>query len=433
MDKQQVRVLILDDEKPFRDILTEIVTDAGFIPIPVDKLKDAQNILRKMKIDIVVTDVSLQGAKQGIWLLDDIRRMHEELKEGPFVIVVSGSDQMGLRETQLISVDYREIVVAFFSKRDFIDKQMLDVLRKTIDNERNISSKDNNQLIPESDDLSYSVKDQPWHVSEFPPTTEMDFHQIEALKNEIDVVLITATDEEIKAVMRMLEPYPRRKGILKVFIGPETYYLGKFGEHRAAVTKCRMGSIGEGSVILATEQAQRIWQPRAVIMIGIAFGKDPQKQAMADVMVASQIISYEQQRVGDKVIFHGPITPTNATLLNRFANAYNWRFARPNGEVCKIHFGAILSGEKLVDNPEFKSELFAQYSQAIGGEMEGAGLCAATGRMGVPWILVKAISDWGDGKKHNKHQPLAAAAAASLVHYVLSQKTALSSIRKVIA
>jgi len=170
-----------------------------------------------------------------------------------------------------------------------------------------------------------------------------------------------------------------------------------------------------------------------VIMIGIAFGKDPQKQAMADVMVASQIISYEQQRVGDKVIFHGPITPTNATLLNRFANAYNWRFARPNGEVCKIHFGAILSGEKLVDNPEFKSELFAQYSQAIGGEMEGAGLCAATGRMGVPWILVKAISDWGDGKKHNKHQPLAAAAAASLVHYVLSQKTALSSIRKVIA
>ena len=59
--------------------------------------------------------------------------------------------------------------------------------------------------------------------------------------------------------------------------------------------------------------------------------------------------------------------------------------------------------------------------------MEGAGLAAAAGRVGVPWILVKAICDWGDGQKHGKHQPLAAAAAVSLVHHVLSQKNVLPS------
>jgi nucleoside phosphorylase len=90
--------------------------------------------------------------------------------------------------------------------------------------------------------------------------------------------------------------------------------------------------------------------------------------------------------------------------------------------------GPILSGEKLVDNPAFKLQLFQQFPQAIGGEMEGAGLCAASGRIGVAWILVKSICDWGDGKKHKRHQPLAAAAATSLVHHVLSQKNVLNSI-----
>ncbi len=90
-------------------------------------------------------------------------------------------------------------------------------------------------------------------------------------------------------------------------------------------------------------------------------------------------------------------------------------------EACAIHIGPILSGEKLVDNAEFKAKLFGQFPQAIGGEMEGAGLGAASGRGGTAWILVKSICDWGDGQKHKQHQPLAAAASASLVHHVLNQ------------
>jgi nucleoside phosphorylase len=192
-----------------------------------------------------------------------------------------------------------------------------------------------------------------------------------------------------------------------------------------------MGAIGDGSVILATEQAQRLWNPKAIIMVGIAFGKDPTKQKIGDVLVASQIISYEQQRVGEEIIYRGSIPPSNTILLNRFENVQNWQFARPDGSYCSLIVGSILSGEKLVDNPDFKATLFQQFPQAVGGEMEGAGLCAASGRVGTAWILVKSICDWGDGKKHKKHQPLAAATAANLVHYVLSQKTVLNGIKKI--
>ncbi len=58
--------------------------------------------------------------------------------------------------------------------------------------------------------------------------------------------------------------------------------------------------------------------------------------------------------------------------------------------------------------------------------MEGIGFCSAANSLQKPWILIKAICDWADGKKNDKHQPLAAAAAVSLVHYVLSQKTILN-------
>lgn len=419
--RQEVQVLILDDEQEWRDILKEIVREANFTPIVTDNLVTARNILQSSPITIVVTDVSIQGALQGFWLLNDILKIHQEMGEGPLAIVVSGSDQMGLWETQQLSVTFRNIVEAFFSKRHFDDRQMINALKKAAESRQG-------QYEAEEDGLVYTPDDQPWYIAEFPAIQEIDSSQIEVIRNEIDIVLITATEEELSAVMRLLRPYPRRRKILKTPIGPETYYLGKFGNFRTVVTKCRMGAIDQGSVILATDQAMREWKPRAIIMVGIAFGKNPQEQGIADVLVASQIISYEQQRVGENISFRGPITPVSAVLLNRFINVPDWKFLLPNGFAARSHTGPILSGEKLIDNPKFKLELLNQYPQAIGGEMEGAGLCAATGRIGMPWILVKSICDWGDGRKHNKHQPLAAAAATSLVYHVLSQRTALDSL-----
>jgi nucleoside phosphorylase len=277
---------------------------------------------------------------------------------------------------------------------------------------------------------AYKFEEQPWWTP-LPPTKNVRTEELASFAGEIDIVLITATDPELEAVLRHLEPYPRRKAVLKVFAEQETYYLGKFGASLAAVTKCRMGSLDSGGATLATEHAQRVWRPRAIVMVGIALGKDPEKQEIADVLVASQVISYEPQRVGEKqTVNRGPISPANPTLLNRFDIVPQWSFRRPDGSKCKRQVGPILSGEKLVDAAAFKASLLHDHPQAIGGDMEGVGLAAAAVRHGVPWILVKAICDWGDGKKDEKHQALAAAAAASLVHHALSQTDVLDGLHK---
>ena len=145
-------------------------------------------------------------------------------------------------------------------------------------------------------------------------------------------------------------------------------------------------------------------------MVGIAFGKNSDKQNLGDVLVASQIVSYEQQRVGESDTVHrGTISQTGPVLLNRFRQALDWTFEGIDGQDVTFYVGPLLSGEKLVDQSDFKNKLFDAFPQAIGGEMEGAGLYAAATRFGVEWIVVKAICDWADGSKSDDAQPLAAA------------------------
>ena len=284
-------------------------------------------------------------------------------------------------------------------------------------------------LHDKEEESKYNPAERPWWYSlGLPPTILSNEEEWKAWTKEIDLIIITATELELEAVMHFVKALPPKKKIRKVISGAETYYVGKFGTYKAVITKCRMGSIGEGSSMLATQAAQDLWHPRAIIMVGIAFGKDKTKQNIADVLVTSEIIPYEPQRVGNQKIERANIKSSSNTLLNRFENAQDWKFLRPDGTCCRIISGSVLSGEKLVDELEFKESLFKRYPGAIGGEMEGAGLCASSARLGLPWILVKSICDWADGKKNKEHQPLAAASAASLTHHILSQDTALDSL-----
>lgn len=285
-------------------------------------------------------------------------------------------------------------------------------------------------VVPERPELGYVLEDQPWYAPSPPETEIIELERLGRLRSRIDAVLMTATETELLAVLRPLRPPPRRRKVLLVHWGPETYYLGRFGECLVAVTKHRMGTLGEGSISLASDQAQRLWSPRAVIMIGLAFGMDRRSQRIANVVVASQVISYEQQRVGSEIVLRGPIQPVNSILLNRFENAPDWRFERPDETRCDQIVGPVLSGDKLIADPDFTQALFNAFPQAVAGEMEGGGLHAAIGRIGTAWILVKAISGWADGRKEDTQHHLAAAAATSFVLHVLSRRNALRDIEK---
>jgi hypothetical protein len=144
--------------------------------------------------------------------------------------------------------------------------------------------------------------------------------------------------------------------------------------------------------------------------------------------VAKQLHMYEPQRRGtDRVIPRGDKASASPRLLQRFRNAkLDWKTAN-------VHFGLVLSGEKLIDDAEFVQELLSHEPEAIGGEMEGAGLYGACLAAKKDWILVKAVCDWADGKKskdETERQLKAARNAALFVWHALAHAPKKSDHQK---
>ena len=279
------------------------------------------------------------------------------------------------------------------------------------------------------DNLAYDLNQQAWYG---PLPVDEPRGVADAVRQTIDVILLTAVGRELDAVLRLLKPLTDEKHIWRVVRNGQTYYIGRFGEHNTAVTMCRMGDAGPGGAASTTSRALMEWNPKVVIMVGIAFGRDANKQKMADVLVSSQIAYYALQAVNSdgSIVHRGDITPCGRAVLDLFRNARSWKFARPDGSKCSVLDGQLLSGPILLNNAELKATLFGAFPYAIGGEMEAVGVYSAAAELKTDWIVVKAICDWGDGAKADNHQDLAAAAAASLVHWVLSNPFAFEEMHR---
>jgi tetratricopeptide (TPR) repeat protein len=134
--------------------------------------------------------------------------------------------------------------------------------------------------------------------------------------------------------------------------------------------------------------------------------------------VTEQLCLYDLQRVGKQdgqngIILRGDKPHASSWLINHFKSAQlQW-------EGAKVRFGALLTGDKLIDNIDYCDRLSNLESEAIGGEMEGAGLYVACQHNKVDWILVKGICDWADGNKSQDKESRQKTAANNAAEFVL--------------
>lgn len=166
------------------------------------------------------------------------------------------------------------------------------------------------------------------------------------------------------------------------------------------------------------EKAIRALDPGAVIAVGIAFGMNKKSQAIGDVLVARQLRPYDLQRVGEEIILRDDKPHAATRLTNHFG-----QFAQTGWKGAAVRQGVVLTGSRLVDNVDYREQLGRLEGEAIGGEMEGAGLYVSSHEHKVDWIVIKAICDWADGGKRYKkteRQKLAAKNAAEFVVGALS-------------
>ncbi|MCI0440144.1 MAG: hypothetical protein L0177_13600, partial [Chloroflexi bacterium] len=270
-------------------------------------------------------------------------------------------------------------------------------------------------------ELLYRTLDTVREEREFAPVAER--LQLARTLMRADVLLVTASTVETRAVVdefreRWGRDYRRR------FLGGQAYLdFGALGAASVWLLQSEQGSSGAGGSQAAVTRAITAARPVSVIAVGIAFGVDRESQVAGTVLVSRQVMAYELQRVGtsegtEKVIPRGDRVSASARLLNLLRNAsLDWGQAA-------VAFDLLLSGEKLVDNHDYRERLRELEPEAKGGEMEGAGVYAACSSEGVDWVVVKAISDWADGKKKAldevERRALAARNAAAFVCHAIS-------------
>jgi nucleoside phosphorylase len=261
-----------------------------------------------------------------------------------------------------------------------------------------------------------NVGDNITTINSFPPKAQPSTASSTS-QLHCDVLLVVATLIEARAVLDACEQATGQASE-QHFIGNNTYFsLGVIGGARIFLVQTEMGTGGPGGALLTVSAGISVLSPSAVIMVGVAFGINSNKQHPGDILVARQIMSYESQRAGtNAVIPRGDRVQCSPRLLSRFrAGVIKW--TGPS-----VEFGLVLSGEKLVDSLVFREQLQHLEPEAIGGEMEGAGLYAAAYQNKTDWILVKAICDWADGNKASdkeQRQREAAQNAAQFTVYVL--------------
>lgn len=255
-------------------------------------------------------------------------------------------------------------------------------------------------------------------------------------ENVADFLVVTATDVETANVLHLLTPISQI-GLLSVSNEGMNYTIGRLGKFNVIHCQCKeMGTQGVGSSTLTVSNALRHWSClKAVIMVGIAFGlyDDNKDQHIGDVLIASEIIPYENQRLGKgntkyrgKRLYANHIFLDAIKIIKADWKEYNLYTERTKVEICPL-----LSGEKLVDNLEYRNKLKSEFVDARGGEMEGIGIAAAANNAGKPWLLLKGICDFGDGNKSTdkeNRQACAAYLAAKVCELALNNETILSTI-----
>lgn len=238
---------------------------------------------------------------------------------------------------------------------------------------------------------------------------------------QADILIVTVTPVESRAVLQAFPQATGRKPEL-LSIRDRTYFnLGSLNGARIFHTQCEMGTSGPDASLLAIQKGIDALTPLAVIMVGIAFGINPEKQTIGDILVSQQLRPYDLQRHGTiqdgqpKISLRSDKPHASPWLLNHLKSTHLLWQAPP-----KVRFGVVLTGEKLVDNLNLRQHLLDLEPDAIGGEMEGTGLYTACQDKKVDWILVKGICDWADGHKAEDKDNRQHTAAQNATQFVIA-------------
>jgi adenosylhomocysteine nucleosidase len=204
------------------------------------------------------------------------------------------------------------------------------------------------------------------------------------------LAIVSAMHEELHALMPLLEG-PRR-----VDAGGRSFHTGRVRGHEVLLVLSGIGKVA--AAITATLACER-FGARAIVFTGVAGGLGD-GVAIGDVVVARELLQHDLDASPIFPRYEVPGTgrsrfAADAALSDAVAAAVR-RSAEVAGHRPTLHEGLIVSGDRFVASAADSAALRRELPDARAVEMEGAALAQVCHAFGVPFAVMRMISDRAD-------------------------------------
>ena len=200
--------------------------------------------------------------------------------------------------------------------------------------------------------------------------------------------------------------------------------IGHIDEHPVALLRCGVGKVA--SVVAVT--AALAVTPRCVISVGSA-GALHAGYRVGDVLLADSVLQHDfaaAEADGFRLFGYGADIPSNGDpllLANPELVTAAFDAAKPTTTRLGINLrrGRIATGDWFIADQKVRDAIAARSSADL-VEMEGAAIAFAARTHGIPWLVIRSVSDSGDGEADRsfwEYLALASKNAAEIVRAIL--------------
>lgn len=179
--------------------------------------------------------------------------------------------------------------------------------------------------------------------------------------------------------------------------------------------------IGKVAAAMCTQTMILKYSPDCIINTGVG-GSLSTRLSIGDIAIAESLVQHDMDTspLGDPIGLISGLNIVNIPTDKRVADILEKCVEGLDG--IKAIRGVIASGDQFVASEE-KKKLICENFNAVVCEMEGAAIAQVCYTNGVPFGVVRAVSDCADGSSHIAYEeflPRAAAAAAKLIEEFVS-------------
>ncbi|MCL1952775.1 MAG: 5'-methylthioadenosine/adenosylhomocysteine nucleosidase [Oscillospiraceae bacterium] len=202
-------------------------------------------------------------------------------------------------------------------------------------------------------------------------------------------------------------------------VGCTQFHTGKLYGQDVVLAACGVGKV---NAALCAQAMLLHFRPSMILNVGVAGGLLPEMR-IGDIAVASSVVQHDMDTtpLGDPRGYISNLQcveiPCSAPLVSTLLAAAE------HLEGVHVHTGVVATGDQFIAKPEVKADLVRQFN-AIACEMEGAAIGQACALHGVPFAVVRAISDGADAGAAMDFPAFARAAAersAALLEHALAE------------